>query len=83
MKSGIEIRRSRRSLAVVAGMKKRMNAQNRQKSNAVKLFLNQNNYMHWQYKQCILKVQENMKFCVELGNRKDTIQKVLNDLYVL
>ena len=39
--------------------------------------------MHWQYKQCILKVQENMKFCVELWNRKDTIQKVLNDLYVL
>ena len=34
IKSGIEIRRSQRSLAVVAGMKKQMIMQNRQKSNA-------------------------------------------------
>ena len=34
-KSGIEILQSRRSLAVVAGMKKRMTMQNRQKSNDI------------------------------------------------
>ena len=34
IKSGIEILRSRRLLAVVVGMKKRMTTQNRQKSNA-------------------------------------------------
>ena len=33
IRSGIEILRSRRSLAVVAGMKKRLTTQNRQKSN--------------------------------------------------
>ena len=36
IRSGIEILRSRRSLAVVAGMKKRLTTQNRQKSNAKK-----------------------------------------------
>ena len=37
IKSGIEILRSWKSLAVVAGMKKQMPKQNRQKSNAKKI----------------------------------------------
>ena len=37
IKSGIEILRSRGSLAVVAGMKKPMTTQSRQKSNAKKI----------------------------------------------
>ena len=44
IKSGIEILRSRKSLAVVAGMKNRMTTQNRQKSNAI-FFLKMNNYL--------------------------------------
>ena len=36
IRSGIEILRSRNSLAVMAGMKNTMTAQNRQKSNAKK-----------------------------------------------
>ena len=48
--SCIEILRSRRSLAVVAGMKNRMTTQNRQKSNTQK---NKNKHGFTENKSCI------------------------------
>ena len=53
MKSGIEILRCRRSLAVVAGMKKRMTTQNRQKSNGKKEYVYQE-YCELYFLKCLI-----------------------------